>query len=294
MVKVNVKPDCGNAPKKLFLRDYHIALANHNREMILESVDDNVQWEVVGKRTVKGKAEFERMLEDRLSKKLEVVTIDNIITHGNAASVNGTWTEVEGATYGFCDVYTFSSSAKNAKIKTITSYLIKRTEIRAATLSDIPGIRAVGAASWRATYKGVFPDQFIENVLAEWWSEASLQRVIPNHALCNLVAVLDGEIIGVLAADRQARDQGQAHLYRLYVHPDYFGQGIGTRLWQRYLTELEQGVTQVDLQVEPQNDRAIRFYKGLGFTAGEIEAQEAFGYTMRSMHMHLLIERKEA
>ena len=129
MVNVNVKPDCGNAPRKLFLCDYHIALANHNLSVILESIADDVQWERVGEQILKGKAEFESALEDIWEKKLETVTIDNIITHGNAASVNGTLTDVHGASYGFSDVYTFTSNAKNAKIKSITSYLIKRGKV---------------------------------------------------------------------------------------------------------------------------------------------------------------------
>jgi SnoaL-like protein len=128
MVKVNVKPDCGNALKKLFLRDYHIALANHDLPVILDSVADDIQWEIMGERTLKGKAKFEGALEDKQDKKLESMTIDNIITHGNAASVNGTLIDVKGVSYGFCDVYTFTSSAKNAKIKSIISYLIKSAD----------------------------------------------------------------------------------------------------------------------------------------------------------------------
>ena len=126
MVKVHVKPDCGNAPKKLFLRDYHIALANHDLPTILDSVADGVQWELVGQQKFDGKAEFERALKGSWDKKPEAVTIDNIITHGNTAAVNGTLTDAKGVSYGFCDVYTFTSSAQNAKNKTITSYLIQR------------------------------------------------------------------------------------------------------------------------------------------------------------------------
>ena len=67
-------------------------------------------------------------MEELWDRNLEAVTIDNIITHGNVASVNGTLTEVQGAIYGFCDVYAFTSFAKTAKIKTITSYLIEQGE----------------------------------------------------------------------------------------------------------------------------------------------------------------------
>lgn len=125
MVKVDVKLDCGNAPKKLSLRDYHIALANHDLPKNVDRVADTIQWEQVGKRNTSGKADFERVLKESWDTKADVVTLDTIITHGNTASVNGTLIDAKGVSYGFCDVYTFTSSAQNAKIKTITSYLIK-------------------------------------------------------------------------------------------------------------------------------------------------------------------------
>src|SRR4051812_3535537 len=55
MVKVNVQPDCGNAPKKIFLRDFMIAFANNDVSFILDSLADDAVWDVVGETTVNGK-----------------------------------------------------------------------------------------------------------------------------------------------------------------------------------------------------------------------------------------------
>lgn len=159
--------------------------------------------------------------------------------------------------------------------------------IRKAELEDIPHIRAVGSASWRATYGGIFPDAFIENALGEWWSEASFQRSIPHPAASDLVAAQDGQIVGTLMGTVNPGEEGQVRLVRLYIHPDHFGQGIGTQLWQAYLQYLASGVKRVDLEVEPQNARAIRFYTHLGFQEKGINEAEAFGYTLKSMLMSL-------
>lgn len=128
MVQVNVKPDCGNAPKKLFLRDFHIGLANQDRTLVLDSVADAVQWEQVGSQTLQGKSAFEQALNKVWETQLQEVTIDQIITHGNVASVNGTAKDAQGKVYGFCDVYVFTSHAKHARIKSITSYRIEKDE----------------------------------------------------------------------------------------------------------------------------------------------------------------------
>lgn len=162
--------------------------------------------------------------------------------------------------------------------------------IRKAALEDIPQIRAVGSASWRATYTGIFPDAFIENALEQWWSEASFQRSIPNAAACNLVAEQDGQLVGTLMGTVDPREEGQVHLFKLYIHPDHFGQGIGKQLWQAYLQHLAPGVKRVDLEVEPQNARAIQFYTRLGFQETGVNEIEAFGYTMKSMLMSLNLQ----
>ena len=162
--------------------------------------------------------------------------------------------------------------------------------IRKAQVEDIPQIRAVGSASWRATYTGIFPDEFIENVLEQWCSDTSFQGSIPNAALCNLVAERDGQIVGTLMGTVNPREEGQVHLYRLYIHPDHFGQGIGKQLWQAYLQHLAPGVKRVDLDVEPQNARAIQFYTRLGFQETGINETEAFGYTMKTMLMTLNLQ----
>jgi ribosomal protein S18 acetylase RimI-like enzyme len=159
--------------------------------------------------------------------------------------------------------------------------------IRKAVLEDIPHIRAVVSASWRATYTGIFPDAFIDNALEQWWSEAGFQRSIPNAAVCNLVAEQEGHIVGTLMGTVDPGEEGQAHLFRLYIHPDHVGQGIGKQLWQAYLQHLAPEVKRVDLEVEPQNARAIQFYTRLGFHQTGINAAEAFGYTMKTLRMSL-------
>ena|SRR5579862_5244801 len=162
--------------------------------------------------------------------------------------------------------------------------------IHKANLEDIPQIRAVGSASWRATYPGIFPNEFIEKALDQWWSEASFQRSIPNEAACNLVAEQDGQIVGMLLGTINPGEEGQVHLLKLYIHPDHFSQGIGKQLWQTYLQQLAVGVKRVDLEVEPQNARAIRFYTRVGFQETGVNEAEAFGYTLKTMLMSLNLQ----
>ena len=159
--------------------------------------------------------------------------------------------------------------------------------IREAQISDIPQLRTLGAITWQATYQDIFPPDLIENVLREWWSEANFQQAFASPDICNLLAETDGQIVGTLMGSLKPQADGELHLFRLYIHPDYQGQGIGRQLWQGYVAAFPPGVQRVDLEVEPQNTRAIQFYKRLAFEAGELITNEVFGYAMKSLKMHL-------
>lgn len=119
-----VGEDCGNAPKKIFLQDLNIAFASGDHDSVLQAVGDGVVWELVGQFRSEGKEAFARALEQRAGGPVAELAIDNIITHGRIASANGAITLSDGGRHGFCHVYQFSGHGKNAKITSITSYVV--------------------------------------------------------------------------------------------------------------------------------------------------------------------------
>lgn len=125
MVRVTGGQDCGNAPKKLLLRDFNIAFANGDVDTLLDNVSDDVCWTMVGASEVVGKEAFAAALGEMSGAEVEELVLHHIITHGNVGSVNGVLKFKNGKAFGFCDVYRFSSHAKDAKIKEMTSYVIQ-------------------------------------------------------------------------------------------------------------------------------------------------------------------------
>ena len=120
--------DCGNAPKKKVLLEFNVAFARHDIDVILQHVSEDIVWNRVGERIIRGKAAFAevigRMAEGSPATRIEIA---NIITHGNTASANGVITYGRAQT-AFCDVYRFNSFAKHAKIKEMTTYAIPLPE----------------------------------------------------------------------------------------------------------------------------------------------------------------------
>lgn len=113
--------------KGAFLQQFNEAFANNDVDFITDNVTADVRWTIVGDRIVEGKPAFAKALKAIPADEPFNLTINTIITHGKTAAVNGVMSSPEGATYAFCNVYSFSSF-KNPKVRTMTSYVISLTQ----------------------------------------------------------------------------------------------------------------------------------------------------------------------
>jgi hypothetical protein len=122
MTEVIIGEDCGNSPKNIFIQELTIAFAKGDTRVILGKVTEDVRWNIVGDTLIEGKANLAGVLKNL--DKAETLTIHHIATHGKTGAVNGTRTQPDGKTLGFCDIYEFSN-AKASAVKEITSYVIE-------------------------------------------------------------------------------------------------------------------------------------------------------------------------
>lgn len=85
----------------------------------------------------------------------------------------------------------------------------------------------------------------------------------------------DGQLVGVVSFVRGTRPKSrhQGLLYRMYVHGDASGMGIGRRLIQEIIRragEIE-GLEQINLTVATSNSRAKNLYSSEGFKSFALE-----------------------
>jgi RimJ/RimL family protein N-acetyltransferase len=80
---------------------------------------------------------------------------------------------------------------------------------------------------------------------------------------------LEGNVIAVLVVSRfQHRLKHLAYIGAFGIKRSYQGVGIGTKIMQELIRDLSvDGVKRIELRVESDNERAISFYKKLGFEA---------------------------
>ncbi|MEB3298660.1 MAG: GNAT family N-acetyltransferase [Candidatus Sericytochromatia bacterium] len=79
-----------------------------------------------------------------------------------------------------------------------------------------------------------------------------------------LVLVRDGHIMGTLAARKL--DNRRLELRRMYLHPALWGEGWGSRLFDRLSDwAVAHEFVRLELEADPRFDRSIGFYESKGF-----------------------------
>jgi hypothetical protein len=124
MLEINIKTDCGNAPKREFLKNFRIAMAKANQDFLLNSVTDDIVWNVVGGKLTEGKDSYSKELKKMPSNDTKGLTIHQILSHGKEGAINGTIETETGDVIEFSEFYVFQG-AKGDKIKSIITYLIQ-------------------------------------------------------------------------------------------------------------------------------------------------------------------------
>ena len=151
--------------------------------------------------------------------------------------------------------------------------------VREAQPRDVSGIRHVARRGWQATYgdEGLLSSETIETTLQEWYAPESVREQIEREDVGYFVAVDDGAVRGYAAGGPGDRaDVGV--LAAIYVHPDDWGEGIGSRLCDRVESFLaERGIDTLRIRVLAENEIGVRFYRSRGYEVaaeGEVELGE--------------------
>jgi ribosomal protein S18 acetylase RimI-like enzyme len=145
--------------------------------------------------------------------------------------------------------------------------------IRLARAADAPGIAALQAESWRATYRGFLPDAYLDREVFEdrtaAWSRRFGERY--EDPVLILIAEDDGAIVGFAHSYVDDHREWGTLLDNVHVRPDRKRCGIGTRLMAETAARLqERGCNSgLYLWVVEWNVPAQRFYEALGGCAAE-------------------------
>jgi ribosomal protein S18 acetylase RimI-like enzyme len=140
--------------------------------------------------------------------------------------------------------------------------------IRKAKLADSLAIAIIHIKSWQAGYKNIIPNMFL-NQLSIKDIEQKWQNFI--MATTVLIAEMNSQLVGFSCIGPYRDIASSNHIkpgeiYSLFLHPDFWRQGLGKKLCLKSLSKLKQdGFTEVMLWVLEDNEPAQAFYKAIGF-----------------------------
>jgi GNAT superfamily N-acetyltransferase len=156
--------------------------------------------------------------------------------------------------------------------------------LRRAEPGDEPVVAEVHVRSWQVAYRGLLPDAYLDALdPAAWAKRYTFDQTGPERPVTT-VAIVDGAIRGFATAgtcrDDEARPAGE--LYAIYVHPDWWGSGMGRALIGDARRRLESlGYQRAVLWVLAGNERAQRFYRRDGWNGdGSGRRDEVHGITV--------------
>ncbi|MEP4313452.1 MAG: GNAT family N-acetyltransferase, partial [Anderseniella sp.] len=140
------------------------------------------------------------------------------------------------------------------------------TEIVDAGQDDADAVARVHAASWKATYRGILPDTYLDTEVdgerAGYWRAALTSTRYPIVKL----ACEAGTVVGLIALHDDPEDEGYDFtIEHLHLLPERKGGGLGRMLMKEAaMAARAGGADNICLWVFEDNSAAIGFYERLG------------------------------
>jgi diamine N-acetyltransferase len=143
---------------------------------------------------------------------------------------------------------------------------------RKAGIKDIPIIQELAHKIWHRYYPDIIPVAQIDYMLQMMYGSSVLSKELTSEVIYELViehSAAEKVAIGFLSYQYE-KDKSSLKLNKLYLLPEYHGQGIG----QLMLSHLKAAskpykANQIYLTVNKNNDKAIKAYKKFGFALTE-------------------------
>ena len=139
--------------------------------------------------------------------------------------------------------------------------------IRLAVPADAPDMAEVHMRSWEVAYKDIIPAEYIreKNIgRPSMWQKSLDEGQYPHR-----VIQLNGKTVGnmcIAPPQDDDLDEDFYELHGIYLHPDYYRQGIGT-LAMEYAYDIARNANKkfMTVWVFSENLNSIRFYEKCGF-----------------------------
>lgn len=148
--------------------------------------------------------------------------------------------------------------------------------LRPAVPADAVSIGEISVHAWRAAYRGLMPDDYLDALDSEERASSWVGTLRwPPPRVSVILGREHGRSVGFAAAGPCRTDDDLGELYAINTRPDTWRSGVGTALLHAATSHLRgAGFDEAILWVLPGNTRARRFYEALGWHADGAQRDE--------------------
>lgn len=149
------------------------------------------------------------------------------------------------------------------------------SKIEKACVADAETMSCVIAASWKAAYRGIIKDDYLDALPNHHWVDF-LTTGLGNNSLFAFVLRHGQDIVGVAILCEAKKKE--AVMLSFYLLAEHIGKGLGHFFWLEIENEVRHmGFSKCVLDVLEENERAIRFYQAHGFVDTHRKVTADFG-----------------
>lgn len=141
--------------------------------------------------------------------------------------------------------------------------------IRNASIDDAEILGLIYSQSYQAAFKGIIPDNILENVFSPERRTDGLMKELSKGTPVNAILFYEDIPVGLLTYGKpkdEDLDDSLIEIWRIYLLPIYWGQNVGSDLLDWGIKEIQdKGYKKIILWVLEENSRARKFYEKMGF-----------------------------
>ena len=140
--------------------------------------------------------------------------------------------------------------------------------IRSATPVDARAIATIHVEAWRAAYRGIVPDEYLDSLSIDGRESAWRENLLAADTSTWVAQESDAIVGWISAGPSRDTDAGTSagEIWAVYVAPGCQGKGVGRSLCVQAEQHLRrEGFISVTLWVLTDNERAVKFYQSNGF-----------------------------
>ena len=155
-------------------------------------------------------------------------------------------------------------------------------EILPANEKYLAAIAELAGIIWRACYPGIITHAQIDFMLARMYALDAMREEMQSQGICYDRLLSGDELVGFASygpmeagtprccVRTAQRAVPTFKLHKIYLHPDWQGRGLGSRLLQHCESESgKRGARRLILAVNKRNAKAIAAYQRNGFAIAE-------------------------